>query len=357
VVRNAASAYAAQRAPASYPSCVEKETGARATRPVFVVGCPRSGTTLLYHMILSSGGFAVFPLESGAFAFLGRKFPNLKSLRERQALLEFWLQSEWFVASDLDRTDIEQRVLEECRNIGDFLRIVMEMMCRKQGVRRWAEKSPTHALFIPEIKRLIPDSLIVHIIRDGRDVALSLSNFGRLQPFLWARAKPLLSFGLYWEWMVRRARFDGQRIGPDYYELHYEDLLSSPEGTLARLGDFIAHDLDYDRIRRAGFGSVGRPDSSFHGMTAPGDFKPVGRWKQKCSPRELVEFETLMGDCLEQVGYTLATNPQDTKSTLSAIITRAFYTSQLASIHWLRNRRVLRRLVGRKPARVAPGHQ
>src|SRR5215469_3732838 len=139
------------------------------TRPVFIVGCPRSGTTLLYHMILSSGDFAVFPLESNTFCLFGLKFPNLGSVRERRDLLDFWLASQWFAVSALKRSNIESKVLEECRNIGDFLQIVMEEMCRRQGVRRWAEKSPAHALYIPDIKRVIPDSLFVHIIRDGRD--------------------------------------------------------------------------------------------------------------------------------------------------------------------------------------------
>src|ERR1700731_1147098 len=76
-----------------------KERTSSGARPVFVVGCPRSGTSLLYHMILSSGDFAVFPLESGAFCDLRLEFPNLGSLRQRRSLLEFWLSSQWCAAS------------------------------------------------------------------------------------------------------------------------------------------------------------------------------------------------------------------------------------------------------------------
>src|SRR5438445_2307128 len=52
-----------------------KQSRPRDSRPVFVVGCARSGTTLLHHMILSSGDFAVFPIESDTFRFLGPRFP------------------------------------------------------------------------------------------------------------------------------------------------------------------------------------------------------------------------------------------------------------------------------------------
>jgi len=299
-------------------------------------------------MILSSGDFAICPQESSAFCFLGLKYPNLGALRERRALLEFWLRTGWFAASGLDRKDIETRVLEECRNIGGFLRIAMEAMCRQQRVRRWAEKSPAHALYLPEIKRSIPDSLIVHIIRDGRDVALSLANFEKIHPFLWDLGKTLPALGMYWKWIVRRARGAGRQIGPDYYELHYEDLIQNPRDTLAKLGRFIDHDLDYARILQAGIGSVSRPESSFPGVTSSGDFKPVDRWKQKFSPRELAEFESLAGDCLEEMGYTLSTGPMNQRRSLPIMVTGSFYASQLKSMHWLKGRRTLRTLVGRR---------
>jgi hypothetical protein len=298
-------------------------------------------------MILSSGDFAVFPLESATFCDLGLQFPNLGSIRRRRSLLEFWLSSQWCTASGLERSHIESRVLEECRNIGDFLRIIMEAMCRQQGVRRWAEKSPGHTLYIPEIKRLIPDSLIIHIIRDGRDVALSLANFGRIQPFLWDGGKTLPALGMYWTWMVQKGRTAGRQVGQDYYELQYENLVQNPRGTLAALGRFIDHDLDYARILRTGIGSVSQPKSSFQDVTSSEGFKPVGRWKQKYSPRELAEFESLAGDCLEELGYTLATDLSDGRRSLPNFITRVFYALQLESKHWLRPLRHL--LTGQQP--------
>src|SRR5437899_2747134 len=117
-----------------------------ANRPIFVVGCPRSGTTLLYHSILSSGDFALFPREFGTFQVLSAKFPDLTSSRARKKLLEFFVRTKNFTATGLERSEIEPRILRECQNIADFLRIVMEEMCRKQGVRRWAEKTADHAL-------------------------------------------------------------------------------------------------------------------------------------------------------------------------------------------------------------------
>jgi hypothetical protein len=324
----------------------ERETKPRRTRPVFVVGCPRSGTTLLYHMILSSGDFAVFPLETFTFSVLGRKFRNLNSMRKRQNLMKFWLSEHILAQSGLDRKEIEPRLLRNCRHIGDFLRIVMEAICRQQGVRRWAEKTPDHGLYIRQIKRVIPDALVVHIIRDGRDAALSLANFGRIRPFFWPGCSKLLSFGVYWKWMLRKARANGKRISPDYYELRYEDLVEKPRETLAKLGDFIDHDLNYDRIRQAAIGSVSRPETSFQSESSPERFNPVGRWRTRFSPEELAGFEALVGDCLKETGYSLATQ-QKRRSTFSSRVTSGFCLAQLEVRHWLKNHTTLHRLAGR----------
>src|SRR5713226_775192 len=145
----------------------------RSKAPVFVLGCPRSGTTVLYHMLLSSGGFAVYRAESNVFNLLVPRFGNLSSAANRQKLMEYWIRSKLFRASGLDAREINAKIMAECQSGGDFLRIVMEETARKQGASRWADCTPDHLLYIPEIKRELPDALIIHIIRDGRDVALS----------------------------------------------------------------------------------------------------------------------------------------------------------------------------------------
>ncbi len=314
---------------------------------MFVLGCPRSGTTVLYHMILSSGGFAGYPFESDTFRILGPKFPGLMLLRNRKRLLEFWLRSSNGAESGLERGDIESRVYGECRNIGDFLRIVMEEMCRKQGARRWAEKTPDHVLFIAEIKRLLPDALIVHIIRDGRDAALSLASFGRIQPYLWPQGSKLLSFGVYWKWLVQKGHAAGRQIGGDYYELRYEDLMAKPREILASLGDFIGHDLDYDRIAQVRVGSLSRSNSSFEKSGSEAGFNPVARWKRQFPPQELASFEALVGDCLEATGYDLATSPQQRRAVRTGLFS-AFHAAQLEVKYQLKSHTPLGRLAGWK---------
>src|SRR6202158_4390570 len=140
--------------------------GVRSRAPVFVLGCGRSGTKFLYHTLLSAGGFAGYHAETNASTLLSVRFANIARRSTRRQLLDAYFTSKLFQRTGLDPKEIEERVMEDCRNTGDFLRIVMEAIARKQGVRRWAESTPLHLLYLPLIKRVIPDALVVHIIRD-----------------------------------------------------------------------------------------------------------------------------------------------------------------------------------------------
>jgi hypothetical protein len=237
----------------------------RKTAPVFVLGYPRSGTTVLYHMLLSAGNFAVYRAESNVFNQLVPRFRGMRSSADRKELLDVWLRSKLFRVSGLDAREISARIMRDCRSGGDFLRILMQETARQQAVARWADCTPEHILYMEQIKREIPDALFIHIIRDGRDVALSYAKQGWSFPLPWDRHDRLGVAGLYWEWLVDKGREQGKRLGADYQEVRFEELVARPQETLSRLGSFIHHDLDYERIQRAGIGSVSEPNSSFLG--------------------------------------------------------------------------------------------
>jgi Sulfotransferase family len=318
----------------------------RSKWPVFVLGCPRSGTTLLYDLLVSSGGFAAYPLESGTFRMLAPKFPQLNSVRSRRKLLDFWFGHEVGIRSELERGEIEARVLSECSHMGDFLRIAMEELCHKQGANRWTEKTPEHVACIPLIRQFFPESLFIHIIRDGRDVALSLVNFGRMHPFIWEAGSQLLSFGAYWKWLVQKGCADGRKLRRDYYEMSYEELVENPRESLAKLGAFIEHDMEDDRILRNGVGSVRRPNSSFRDADSAATFSPIARWRNQYSPEQLAMFEALAGDCLEEHGYKLVAGPVLRRHRYEAAAISTLCTSQLALKNWLLYRTPLGRFTG-----------
>jgi hypothetical protein len=313
----------------------------RADAPVFVVGCPRSGTTVLYHMLLSAGGFAVYRSESNVFNLLVPRFGGMRSRADRKALMDAWSKSLLFRVSGLDLAEITRRVLDECHHGGDFLRIVMEEVARSQGVNRWADCTPEHLLSMMEIKRQIPNAIFIHIIRDGRDVALSYAKQGWAYPLPWDQGKQVSVAGLYWQWIVGRGREAGKGLGADYREVRFEELVSNPRETLSMLAKFIDHEVDYDRIQQEGIGSVSTPNSSF-GVEA-GRFDPVARWRMKMTLEEIQHFESLVGDRLEELGYPLASKTRTLD--FGAMCMRATYLTIFQTKSWLRTHTSLGRRV------------
>src|SRR5215475_12421246 len=168
----------------------------------------------------------------------------------------------------------------------------MSEMAARQSVGRWADTTPEHLLHLHRIKETIPEALVVHIIRDGRDVALSTDKQGYIRRLPWDRLPSKMAAGLYWDWMVSKGRRDGRDLGHDYIEVHFEDLVRQPRRTLAELGRFIGQELNYDQILRVGIGSVSAPNTSFG---AGAGFNPVERWCAGFSDQELLVFESLVG--------------------------------------------------------------
>jgi len=319
-----------------------RDPGARSKAPVFVLGCDRSGTTFLYHTLLSAGGFAVYHTESNAFNLLGLRFGDLAKRKNRRALLDHWLRSKLFYRSGLTREEIEPKILENCRNAGDFLRIVMDTIARKQGVARWADCTPPHLLYIPLIKKLLPDALVVHIIRDGRDVAASLHRIGWIRPLPWDKKRPLIPSALYWRWMVSTGRKYGASLGGDYLEVHYEDLVERPQETLARIGAFIDQDLDYDNIQKHAMGSLVVPNSSFSGDKEKAA-SPVGRWKTILSPDQVMQVESVIGDVLRETSYVPVTPSGKLQPGLPIRLMSVLYPRYFDLKLWLKSKTPLAR--------------
>jgi hypothetical protein len=283
------------------PSALPKRKRSKA--PVFVIGCSRSGTTLLYHMLLSSGNFAVYRMESQILTLFEPRFRPLSKPQNKRKMLDAWYATRLYKRSGLEPEELEPRIMAECQNGGDFLRILMEQICRKQGVERWAETTPEHLLYIRRIKETIPNALIIHVIRDGRDVALSWEKLNQIRCFPWDGRRPAMAAGIYWEWIVNKGRAAGRTLGADYVEVQYEDLVRKPAQVLKSLEPFVDHDLDHERILEVGIGSVSAPNTAFKGEQQ----SPIGRWKTSLSPKELAEFETLTGDTLVDLGYEVTT--------------------------------------------------
>ena len=301
------------------------------------MGCHRSGTNLLYDMLLSSGGFAIYRGFLPIYKILIPRYGSMSSRSNRERILATWLRSKGFRRTGLEGEQLSARLLNEARTGGDFIRVVMDSVAQHQNARRWAVYDPDNVLHVERVKRDIPNALFVHIIRDGRDIALSLRKMGGFTPLPWDRSETssLVATALYWQWMVERGREAGRRFPADYVEIRYEDLLSSPRETLSKLGDFIDHNLDYGQIQQAGLGSLSETNSSFR-EEGKEKIHPLGRWKERLSPENVAAIEGAVGPCLEENGYQLSLPSSGRRNGIRSAWMHAQYSAFLGGKFWLK---------------------
>lgn len=310
-------------------------TYSRSTAPVFVVGSPRSGTTLLYHMLLSAGGFARYRAETHVFNTLAPRYGGMRREQDVAAALTTWIASDCHTLSGLSANAAREAVLGRARNAGEFLRLLMDRVAAQQGVPRWAETTPAHLLHMREIAEQIPGALFVHVIRDGRDVATSLERQRWIRPLPMDRERPVLAAAAYWEWIVRRGRDAAAMVRDQYIEVRYEALVDDPAQVLHELEPFLQHRLDWTEISRVGVGSVGRPNTSFPNVG--GGFRD--RWRTQLAPRDADAIDAMLSFTLRELGYpsTSARRP------LSIAARRSAYHAWFSMRDWLKRRTALGR--------------
>jgi hypothetical protein len=202
---------------------------ATATAPIFVVGAPRSGTTLL-RLVLDS-------------------HPNIACGPETHflAAMDDVAKKHW---KNLERYGFERSYWDaKCRSF--FATFKAEHAALK-GKRRWADKTPEYAERLPFVTTLFPDAQLIHIIRDVRLVTASaLARWG------WRRAWSLPEM---WVSCVSSARQFGEQAAPGQYrELRFESLVAEPEAQLRPLFEWLGEEWDpavlaYDAIEHDGGG-------------------------------------------------------------------------------------------------------
>jgi hypothetical protein len=319
------------------------------------MGCHRSGTNLLYDMLLSSGGFAIYRGYLPIYKILIARYGSMASRANREKIVATWLRSKGFRRTGLGAEYFSPRIQDECRTGGDFIRVVLDTVTQQQNGQRWAFYDPDNVLHFRKVKKDIPNALFVHIIRDGRDIALSLKKMGGFAPLPWDRSEKnsLVATALYWEWMVHRGRECGQLFPADYVEIRYEDLIISPRETLAKLGSFIDHDLDYDRVQQAGLGSLSKTNSSFREEGEKEKINPLGRWKERLSTANIAAIEGTVGACLEENGYQLSLPEAERHISLRGSLMRAMYPAFLGGKLWLKLHTPLGRLANMSALELA----
>jgi Sulfotransferase family len=256
-----------------------------------------------------------------------------------------WLRSKPFRRTGFLPDDLRSQILENCKSGGDFLRITMGELARRAGVERWAVHDCDNIMHMPVIKREIPNALFVHVVRDGRDAALSMNKQHEGRPLWRERDRSLFAWALLWQWTVRKGRRFGKQFPDDYIEVRYEDMVLDPERTFNTLGSFLNHDLNYARIQQNAIGRVAAPNTIWKEESGSKDFSPVNRWKSKLSESVIASLEGLVGDCLEEFSYELSVKKEVRERTDRTLaLMRLAYPLYFAAKLFLQSRTIIGRL-------------
>jgi Sulfotransferase family len=270
----------------------------------FIVARGRSGTTLLRAMIDSHPDIAI-PPESHFIVRLSRShavynsdgFASDEFLRELSALPHF---QRW----ELPTEDVKTALDDGPRTYPDAIRRVYSLYASHHGKKLYGDKTPSYILHVSYLAQMFPEGLFIHVIRDGRNGALSYlkQEFG---------PSTIGEAAIWWKRMVVAGRTAGQQLDARRYrEVRYETLVESPEDTLRDLCEFIQVPFNqamlryFDRAAEVLSGAGGRAVAHQNLHRAP--ISNLRDWREEMSRDDVALFEAIAGDLLSELGYERA---------------------------------------------------
>jgi hypothetical protein len=288
--------------------------------PLLILGVRRSGTTLLRVMLDRHSQLAV-PDESYFVPQLADR--HLRSVGPDEFvddLRRIDTVTEWNVPLD----KVRERLTEEMPT-GAAIGTVYAVYADEQGKPRWGDKTPMYMQNLRLLERLFPDALFVHLIRDGRDAALSFLSMPRgLMTETWMQPRGVATFAAQWRTEIKAARRLGHRVGDRYLEVRYEDLIEEPPVVLKRVCQFARLGYEPGMVDYAGNVDVSTKPHQ-QSLTRP-PTAGLRDWRLQMSPEDVGAFARVAGDLLWELGYETHERP-DARGRL----TRASYNARAAS--------------------------
>jgi hypothetical protein len=266
--------------------------------PLFVVGCPRSGTTLVQTMLDSHPRMCVtyeadflVDIPLGLRSYLANAAQALRSAVAHPN----------FRTHDCDVAGVRA----VCRELGIMdapgaMRVLAASQALTQGKTHWGNKTPKALLHLAELAVVYPDAQFIHVIRDGREAASSQMRVSD---------RSLVQGALLWRTGLRTGRRAGARLGPDrYLEVRLEEVLSSPEAQLRRMCAFLGEDFAPSMLQSHTVARQRIPasDLSIHPRLGEPP-RPVPSGRQEAAPKLAQRAAAALMDTeLVELGYAPA---------------------------------------------------
>jgi Sulfotransferase family len=288
--------------------------------PLLILGVRRSGTTLLRVMLDRHSELAV-PDESYFVPQLAdRHLRRVDPDEFVDDLSRIDTLAEWNVPLDKVRARLTERM-----SIGVAIGTVYAVYAEECGKQRWGDKTPMYMQNLRLLERLFPDALFVHLIRDGRDAALSFLSMPKgLMTETWMQPRSVAAFAAQWRVEIKAARRLGHRVGDRYLEVRYEDLVADVEVTLRRICQFGGLVYESGMTDYADYVDVSdKPHQQ--SLTRP-PTAGLRDWRLQMPPEEVGEFARVAGDLLFELGYETHERPD-----VRGRVRRAAYNARAAA--------------------------
>lgn len=270
----------------------------------FLTGCERSGTTMLRAMLDAHPDVAI-PDESHFLPVLIARRAVLEAADgvDVDLLVALLAASPGFRRWQLDLDALRARFeASPPRDLAEAVHGLYREYADEHGAVRYADKTTTYVFELVAIARLLPEARFAHLVRDGRNAALSLLQVP------WG-PQTVEEAATWWRVRVQAARDAGALLGPQRYtEVRFESLVRESEAELVRLAEFF--DLTWDdgllrwfershavvdtmpTRRQTTHRNLGRPPSA-----------NLRDWRREMPSRDQLLFEVLAGDLLDDLGY------------------------------------------------------
>jgi hypothetical protein len=281
-----------------------------AARPIFVVGCPRSGTTMLQLMLHAHRRIAIPPETRFLLTayWQRRDLGDLRRADNRRRLARWIVDHPKTRFGDLglDPEDVVRRITDGPGTLGSALGAVFRAYAERFGKPRWGDKRPAYVQNLDVILRLFPDAQIINVVRDGRACVASLKEMS------WHK-QDIYGTVAAWARAIDDARRAARRLdAAQFHQLRYEDLVADPRAELSAICAFLGEEYDPAMAEPSAVADVAVPAfKTWHQRTRqPVTTQRVQSWQQRLTPAEIALCETALGRRLREWGYDLGGAPR-----------------------------------------------
>lgn len=271
-------------------------------RPIFIVGSARSGTTLLRFMLGQHPRLFIPPQSSFIPLLFANKASGLLSRGDALHAVRTIFTARPFIKHWTEPLPDPDDFLDALpdQTAATILDAVYLRYAQQHGAARWGDKTPIYSAYIDLLAAIFPHAQFIHIIRDGRDVALSLMRTYANKPHV-----DIYYGAATWRYYVGRVLASAKKLLPDQYiEVRYDELTADPEMELKRLCGFLGEFYDPRMLHPHELARQTVSKTNVHAETRqPITTSHIGKWQRQMSLRDQRLFHAVAGDLLIQLGY------------------------------------------------------